>query len=132
MSETPKFQEVVSFENCPELDKSLAIQVAEALLYQDMLCDKKGLRTQLRIACQGKTVDERIQLFYRTIEPIWQAVNKPGAYSLNKIENKKWLDGTKNAAITAIFAACGNVGIDEIVVKGKTLIANLTNLNEKN
>ena len=87
MAEVPKFSDIVNFDNCPEMDKYLAIQVVESTLYGEILCDKNGVKTLLRVKNQSRPVDERIKAFYRTVEPIWQAIKQPGAFSLNKKEN---------------------------------------------
>ena len=100
------------------MDKLLAIQVTEALFLEQILSDSNGLRTLLRVKNQSKTVDERIKAFYRTIEPIWQAIKQPGAFSLKKVESMKWESDVRNAIITAIFGAIETVGINEIIPKG--------------
>ena len=124
MTEIPKFSEIVNFDNCPEMDKLLAIQVTEASILEEILCDKNGLKMLLRAKNQSKTVDDRIKSFFRTVEPIWQAIKQPGAFSLKKAESKKWENDVRNAIITSIFGAVGTVGIDEIVPKGKSISPN--------
>ena len=122
MTMVEKFSTSIDFEGCHPMDKALAIQVGEAILLQDILVDDKGVCTLFRVQCQEKTTDERINDLFRLVEPIWQALKKPGAFSTRGAEVKKWKTDLKNAMITSVFTVMGTVGINEIEVKGNYII----------
>ena len=113
MSEIPTFQSTADMVGCHPMDVHLTIQVAETTLLETILESDKGLRTAIRNKWQALTTEERVNTFYRTIEPIWQAVKKPGNFSIVSKERADWDNGVKNEIVRAIFAT-GVCGIDAI------------------
>ena len=118
----------------PTMEKSLAVQIAEASLMSWVIDNSEGVVTVIRAHSQKDSAEDRLKCFYFFANDCWYAINQPG-----KEENvQKWTERLETRLLKAFFNAyhrqiCA-AGILERDVKVKVpedLIGEMNRLKKK-
>ena len=97
----PDFTVDLTVGDYPSMEKSLAVQTAEASLMSWVIDNTDGVVTVIRALSQKDSAEDRLRCFNFFANDVWYAINQPG-----KEENvQEWTDRLKIRLLKAFFNA---------------------------